>query len=78
MDYPKFYCPNCKCDTPHDVERTLLNPKHEVTRAALAFFSLGASEIIPGPNDRRMVYDEVKTKSVCLSCGKTVTSTKFE
>lgn len=78
MEYLKFYCPNCKCDTPHEVERILLNPKHNVTRAALAIFSLGASEIIPSPNDKYLVYDEVQTTSTCLSCGKTVTVQKYE
>jgi hypothetical protein len=78
MDYPKFYCSNCKCDTPHDVERRLLNPKHEKTRIALAFFSLGASEVIPSPNDKYLIYDEVQTTSTCLSCGKRIVTHKFE
>ena len=78
MDYLKFYCPNCKCDTPHEVERKLMNPKHNATRTFLAIFSLGASEIVPGPNDDDLIYDKVQTKSTCLSCGKAVTVTKYE
>ena len=68
MDIEKFYCPHCKCETPHTVEKLLLNPNRGVRRTFLAVFSLGASEVIPGPNDDQLFFNHYEITSTCLSC----------